>query len=40
MATIPLSVFHAEGRDRKLLRFCFAKREETLQRAMERLAKV
>ncbi len=40
VATIPLSVFHAEGKDRKLLRFCFAKREETLLRAMERLAKV
>jgi methionine aminotransferase len=40
VATIPLSAFHAEGQDRKLLRFCFAKRPETLYAALQRLARV
>jgi len=40
VATIPLSVFHADGTDRKLVRFCFAKKESTLQQALERLARI
>ncbi|MFO1206341.1 MAG: pyridoxal phosphate-dependent aminotransferase [Burkholderiales bacterium] len=37
VASIPVSAFHANGEDRKVLRFCFAKSEETLARAAERL---
>lgn len=39
VATIPLSPFYREGHDGKLLRFCFAKKEETLIEAAERLKK-
>lgn len=28
---IPTSAFYAEGNDNKVLRFCFAKKESTLQ---------
>ncbi len=37
VAAIPPSVFHHDGADNKVLRFCFAKREETLVAAAERL---
>ena len=37
VATIPVSAFYADGRDDKVLRFCFAKKEETLLLATERL---
>ena len=37
VAVIPVSVFHADGHDEKVVRFCFAKREETLVAAAERL---
>jgi len=37
VAVIPVSVFHADGHDEKVVRFCFAKREETLLAAAERL---
>lgn len=40
VATIPLSVFNADGKDQKLIRFCFAKDEETLTKAAERLCKI
>jgi methionine aminotransferase len=40
VAAIPLSVFHADGRDHKRIRFCYAKDEETLQLATERLCKI
>jgi methionine aminotransferase len=33
VASIPVSVFYKDGTDQKLLRFCFAKREETLEKA-------
>ena len=39
VAVIPVSVFNADSRDDKVVRFCFAKREETLQAAAERLCK-
>ena len=39
VAVIPVSVFYADGRDDKVVRFCFAKREETLKAAAERLCK-
>lgn len=35
IASIPLSVFNEGGRDDKVLRFCFAKTEETLVKAAE-----
>ena len=40
VAAIPLSVFNADGTDNKLIRFCFAKNEETLTKASERLCKI
>ena len=40
VATIPLSVFNANGEDRKILRFCFAKDENTIQQATEKLCKI
>jgi len=33
VASIPVSVFYKDGTDQKLLRFCFAKKEETLVQA-------
>lgn len=39
VAVIPVSVFSASGQDDKVVRFCFAKRDETLQQAAERLCK-
>ncbi|MCU0382676.1 MAG: methionine aminotransferase [Cyclobacteriaceae bacterium] len=33
VASIPVSVFYATGEDHKVLRFCFAKKDETLERA-------
>ena len=39
VAVIPVSVFNADGRDDKVVRFCFAKREETLLAAADRLSK-
>lgn len=35
IASIPISVFYHEGVDNKVLRFCFAKKEETLEKAAE-----
>ena len=40
VATIPLSVFYQSGVDNKALRFCFAKKEETLELAAEKLRKI
>lgn len=37
VATIPVSAFYSNGRDEHLLRFCFAKKEETLAAAISRL---
>lgn len=37
VATIPVSVFNADGRDLKHIRFCFAKTDETLIQAAEKL---
>lgn len=37
IASIPLSAFYKNGKDDKVLRFCFAKKEETLEKAVERL---
>ncbi len=40
VAAIPLSVFNANGEDRKLIRFCYAKTTSTLEAAIERLCKI
>ncbi|UCV20189.1 pyridoxal phosphate-dependent aminotransferase [Ferribacterium limneticum] len=39
VAVIPVSVFYADGRDDKVVRFCFAKQESTLKAAAEKLDK-
>jgi len=40
VASIPVSVFYKNPVDSKLLRFCFAKENETLEKAAEKLCKV
>jgi methionine transaminase len=40
VATIPVSAFYKDQTDNKILRFCFAKKDETLEKAVERLTKV
>lgn len=40
VATIPVSAFYRNKQDDKLIRFCFAKKEETIQQAVERMAKL
>ncbi len=40
VAAIPLSAFYGNGFDQKVIRFCFAKKDETLHLALERLAKL
>jgi methionine aminotransferase len=40
VATIPVSAFYQNGKDDKVLRFCFSKKEETLEKAVERLVKL
>jgi methionine aminotransferase len=39
VAAIPVSAFFADGRDERVIRFCFAKNEATLAAACERLLK-
>jgi len=38
VAAIPLSAFYADGFEQRIARLCFAKRDDTLQAALERLA--
>jgi methionine aminotransferase len=40
VASIPISAFNQNGKDDKLIRFCFAKKDETLHLAAERLQKL
>ena len=40
VATIPISPFYSSKKDARLVRFCFAKKEETLEQAAERLQKI
>ena len=40
LASIPLSVFYTKNNQQQLLRFCFAKKEETLEKAAEILCKL
>jgi len=40
VAAIPVSAFYTKGTDHHVLRFCFAKRQETLDKAVDRLIKI
>jgi methionine aminotransferase len=40
VAGIPVSAFFSSKKDEKVLRFCFAKTEETLERAGELIRKL
>jgi len=40
VAAIPLSAFYGNGFDQRVVRFCFAKEDATLQSALERLQKL
>ena len=40
VAAIPLSAFYGNGFDQQVVRFCYAKKDETLLAALERLRKL
>lgn len=40
VASIPVSVFYQDQTDNNLLRFCFAKKDETLKQAIDKLCKI
>lgn len=40
VASIPVSVFYQDNTDNKVVRFCFAKQDETLQEAIDLLCKI
>jgi methionine aminotransferase len=40
IASVPVSAFYHKKKDDKMLRFCFAKKEETLEKAAELLCKI
>jgi methionine aminotransferase len=40
VAAIPVSAFYSSGRESGIVRFCFAKQDETLHTALERLAAI
>jgi methionine transaminase len=40
VAAIPLSAFYGNAFDQRVVRFCFAKKDETLLLALDRLAKL
>ncbi|SFB99891.1 2-keto-4-methylthiobutyrate aminotransferase apoenzyme [Cupriavidus sp. OV038] len=40
VAAIPVSAFYSQPRESGVVRFCFAKKEETLKLALDRLAKI
>ncbi|PQJ10631.1 methionine aminotransferase [Flavipsychrobacter stenotrophus] len=40
VATIPVSAFYHNRHDDKIIRFCFAKKEETLEKAIEQLSRL
>jgi methionine aminotransferase len=40
VASIPVSAFYTKNTDDKILRFCFAKEQSTLEQAVERLMKI
>jgi methionine aminotransferase len=40
VAAIPLSAFYGDGFDQRVVRFCFAKKDDTLREALKRLARL
>ncbi len=40
VAAIPLSAFYGNGFDQRVIRFCFAKKDDTLRAALKRLARL
>jgi methionine transaminase len=40
VAAIPLSAFYGQGFDQKVIRFCFAKKDDTLKTALQRLSRL
>jgi methionine transaminase len=40
VAAIPLSAFYGDGFDQRVIRFCFAKKDDTLREALRRLAQL
>ena len=40
VAAIPLSAFYGNGFDQRVVRFCFAKKDDTLNSALDRLARL
>ena len=40
VAAIPLSAFYGDGFDQKVIRFCYAKKDDTLAAALQRLARL
>jgi methionine aminotransferase len=40
VAAIPVSAFYSQGKESGIVRFCFAKQDETLRLAGERLARL
>jgi methionine aminotransferase len=40
VAAIPLSAFYGNGFDQKVIRFCYAKRDDTLKQALAKLARL
>jgi methionine aminotransferase len=40
VAAIPMSAFYGNGFDQNVIRFCFAKQDQTLNKALDRLAKL
>jgi methionine aminotransferase len=40
VAAIPVSAFYRQGRESGIVRFCFAKQDQTLAVALERLARL
>ena len=40
VAAIPLSAFYGDGFDQRVVRFCFAKKDDTLQAALARLSRL
>lgn len=40
VAAIPMSAFYGNGFDQRVVRFCFAKKDETLHAALDRLARL
>ncbi len=40
VAAIPLSAFYGDGLDQRIVRFCFAKKDDTLRLALQRLSRL